>query len=243
MEYDKADDNDSHWRPSSLWLYHLTKVAAHNLHQYLLPTNSYTTSSHYVLFYYHNSARERSAPRRQRWRKQRQSPVKKVCRMELGHHRTYSLCTARCADGLATTRELILAVLRSLRNSDKLILPSLSMSASSRSGSIEPLRPVCWCHQRIQAQLQILKLLSSKEGIRICTNHFELFWSDKSISVNIEFFKSWLWPLMPFLRVVLLQLMDVHGSCSKLREIYKSVGVAINLLEQADNIDQKSALH
>ncbi|KAM0067801.1 hypothetical protein Hdeb2414_s0002g00065581 [Helianthus debilis subsp. tardiflorus] len=34
-------------------------------------------------------------------------------------------------------------VLNSLRNSDKLILPSLSISASSRSGSIEPFKPVC----------------------------------------------------------------------------------------------------
>lgn len=50
---------------------------------------------------------------------------------------------ARAADGLATPRELRLAVLRSLRNSDKLIFPSLSMSASSSSGSSEPLRHVC----------------------------------------------------------------------------------------------------
>lgn len=50
---------------------------------------------------------------------------------------------ARLADGLGAPLELILAVLRSLRNSDKLIFPSLSMSASSSSGSIEPFRPVC----------------------------------------------------------------------------------------------------
>jgi hypothetical protein len=37
----------------------------------------------------------------------------------------------------------MLAVRRSLRNSDRLILPSLSMSASSSSGSIDPFKPVC----------------------------------------------------------------------------------------------------
>lgn len=42
-----------------------------------------------------------------------------------------------------TVGELILAVLKSLRNSDMLIFPSLSISASSRSGSMEPLKPVC----------------------------------------------------------------------------------------------------
>ena len=37
----------------------------------------------------------------------------------------------------------MLAVRRSLRNSDRLIFPSLSMSASSSSGSIDPFKPVC----------------------------------------------------------------------------------------------------
>lgn len=45
--------------------------------------------------------------------------------------------------GLATLRDLMLAVFRSLRNSNRLIFPSLSMSVSSRSGSMEPLKPVC----------------------------------------------------------------------------------------------------
>lgn len=40
--------------------------------------------------------------------------------------------------------EEMLAVLKSLRNSGKLIFPSLSMSASSSSGSIEPFSPVCY---------------------------------------------------------------------------------------------------
>lgn len=54
------------------------------------------------------------------------------------------------SDGLGTLREPMLAVLSSLRNSDKLIFPSLSMSASSRSGSIEPLSPVC-CREQNKA--------------------------------------------------------------------------------------------
>ena len=37
----------------------------------------------------------------------------------------------------------MLAVRRSLRNSDKLIRPSLSMSASSSNGSMDPFKPVC----------------------------------------------------------------------------------------------------
>lgn len=37
----------------------------------------------------------------------------------------------------------MLAVRRSFRNSDKLILPSLSKSASSSNGSIDPFSPVC----------------------------------------------------------------------------------------------------
>nr|GMD58178.1 hypothetical protein Iba_chr11fCG3060 [Ipomoea batatas] len=47
-------------------------------------------------------------------------------------------------EGLVMVCELILAVLKSLRNSDKLIFPSLSMSASSRSGSMEPFKPEPW---------------------------------------------------------------------------------------------------
>lgn len=46
-------------------------------------------------------------------------------------------------EGLGRLREPMLAVLRRRRNSDKLIFPSLSMSASSNSGLIEPLSPVC----------------------------------------------------------------------------------------------------
>ena len=59
----------------------------------------------------------------------------------------YILREFRKFDGLVTVFELMLAVLSSLRNSDRLILPSLSISASSRSGSIEPFRPVC-CQKR-----------------------------------------------------------------------------------------------
>lgn len=48
--------------------------------------------------------------------------------------------------------EEMLAVLKSLRNSGKLIFPSLSMSASSKSGSMEPFSPVCYNKQYIQPQ-------------------------------------------------------------------------------------------
>jgi len=48
--------------------------------------------------------------------------------------------------GVCTVRALMLAVFKSLRNSSRLILPSLSMSASSRRGSMEPFIPVC-CRQ------------------------------------------------------------------------------------------------
>jgi len=51
-----------------------------------------------------------------------------------------------------TVGELILAVLKSLRNSDMLIFPSLSISASSRSGSMEPLKPVC-CKRIVSCKL------------------------------------------------------------------------------------------
>lgn len=49
-------------------------------------------------------------------------------------------------DGLG--RLLMLAVLKSLRNSERLIFPSLSMSASSRRGSIDPFSPVCWIAEK-----------------------------------------------------------------------------------------------
>lgn len=54
-------------------------------------------------------------------------------------HRAWGFATPL---GLGTL--LMLAVRRSLRNSERLILPSLSMSASSSSGSIDPFKPVCW---------------------------------------------------------------------------------------------------
>ena len=45
--------------------------------------------------------------------------------------------------GLLLSVDLELAVLKSLRNSCKLILPSLSMSASLRIGCIDPFKPAC----------------------------------------------------------------------------------------------------
>lgn len=63
----------------------------------------------------------------------------------------------------------MLAVLRSLRNSDKLIFPSLSMSASSRSGSSEPLKHVC-CNDKESTcieyahEMKSMVLLRFEEG-------------------------------------------------------------------------------
>ena len=56
---------------------------------------------------------------------------------------TYNFRMFRC-DGLGTFRDPMLAVLKSRRNSGRLIFPSLSMSASSSNGSMEPLKPVCY---------------------------------------------------------------------------------------------------
>ena len=62
---------------------------------------------------------------------------------ELWKLRNYDMRTPL---GVCTVRALMLAVFKSLRNSSRLILPSLSMSASSRRGSMEPFIPVC-CRQ------------------------------------------------------------------------------------------------
>lgn len=51
-------------------------------------------------------------------------------------------------DGLAAFQEFMLAVLKSLRNSDRLIFPSLSMSASSSKGSMDPRNPMC-CNNKL----------------------------------------------------------------------------------------------
>ncbi|GKC11996.1 hypothetical protein Tco_1008778 [Tanacetum coccineum] len=63
---------------------------------------------------------------------------------EGGHQAIYAVTFGKeVTIGLVT----LLAVLNSLRNSGKLILPSLSISASSRIGSIEPRNPVCYKSQ------------------------------------------------------------------------------------------------
>ena len=56
----------------------------------------------------------------------------------------------------------MLAFLRSLRNSGKLILPSLSMSASSSSGSMDPFIPVC-CAQNVTGHV-IFNSYNDAEG-------------------------------------------------------------------------------
>ena len=56
---------------------------------------------------------------------------------------------SRVVDWRGTLRGFMLAVFRSLRNSSKLIFPSLSMSTSSNSGSMEPFRPVCCSYRNI----------------------------------------------------------------------------------------------
>lgn len=60
---------------------------------------------------------------------------------------------------------------------------------------------------------------------------FEFFWSYVSISINVKFLECSLRSILPFLGVVLLQLMDVQRGRDKLGKIYEPVGVAINLLD------------
>jgi hypothetical protein len=54
----------------------------------------------------------------------------------------------------------MLAVRRSLRNSDRLIRPSLSMSASSSNGSMDPFKPVCCTSKKIQSENAITLTVS-----------------------------------------------------------------------------------
>ena len=58
----------------------------------------------------------------------------------------------------------MLAFLRSLRNSGKLIFPSLSMSASSSSGSMDPFIPVC-CAQNVTEHV-IFNSYNDPEGTK-----------------------------------------------------------------------------
>lgn len=67
----------------------------------------------------------------------------------------YTLWAFRRPDELGTCREPILAVLRSFRNSVKLILPSLPTSASSSIWSIEPLKPVYYTANEVISGQQI----------------------------------------------------------------------------------------
>lgn len=89
------------------------------------------------------------------------------------------------------------------------------MSASSSNGSSEPLKHVC-CGAIEEYKFGFNKLKDQKEGVWGCTNHLKLLWSNVSISINVEFLKSRLRPVIPFLRVVLLQLVDVYGGCNEL---------------------------
>lgn len=74
----------------------------------------------------------------------------------------------------------MLAVLKSLRNSERLILPSLSISASSRSGSMEPFKPVC-CKKKGNLSSHLIVSVNPLEFPFISFGTRQYFFWDKAV--------------------------------------------------------------